>query len=184
MSTLFVVTFLTGLGLSGVTFLSGFHGRHIHLPKVFRHGGKTKTPAVNLAAITAFLVWFGGGGLLLERATDTAPLLGGGAIAIGSLGGALINRLLGALMRQEHTAERLTIVGTIGRLTVPIRAGNGTGELVFTHQGTRQVRAARSDCGRALDKGVEVVVTRYEKGIAYVATWAELPAVTPESQEE
>ena len=57
---------------------------------------------------------------------------------------------------------------------VPIRAGDGTGEIVFTHAGTRRVAGARSENGRAITKGTEVVVTRYEKGIAYVVTWSDL----------
>ena len=30
---------------------------------------------------------------------------------------------------------------------------------------------ARSDDGREIPRGAEVIVTRYEKGIAYVRTW-------------
>ena len=33
---------------------------------------------------------------------------------------------------------------------------------------------ARSDDGQAISKGTEVVITRYEKGIAYVRRWDEL----------
>jgi hypothetical protein len=40
--------------------------------------------------------------------------------------------------------------------------------------GTRRVCGARSDDGSALANGVEVVVTRYERGIAYVQLWSEL----------
>jgi len=35
---------------------------------------------------------------------------------------------------------------------------------------------ARSDDGEAIEKGVEVVITRHEKGLVYVRTWAELAA--------
>lgn len=192
MTTIFVVCFVAGLGLSVVSFVSGlhsvtlfdniFHGvvhghRMLPLPNAIRHGGlkKSKSSMVNAAAITAFLTWFGGGGLLLERLTPLSlRLIVGGAVVIGLSGGALINSAINALARQESIAASLTMTGVIARVVVPIRAGDGTGEIVFTHAGTRRVSGARSDSGQALDKGTEVIVTRYEKGIAYVATWNEL----------
>jgi hypothetical protein len=191
MTTLFVVCFIAGLGLSVVSFVSGlehvnvfdniFHGHAPHLPKMIRHSGSRgshhRGSALNAASITAFLVWFGGGGLLLERLTPwSLPLIVAGSAVIGLFGGTLLNRVIGALSRRESMAEALTMTGTIARTTIPIRAGDGTGEIVFTHQGTRRVAGARSDDGRAIGKGVEVVVTRYEKGIAYVTTWDELAA--------
>jgi hypothetical protein len=187
MTTLFVVCFIAGLGLSVVSFLSGFdeitlfehvfhgHGhRGVHLPRVL-HPKKGRSSMINVATITAFLTWFGGGGLLLERLTPFAPMLVvGGAAVIGLAGGSLVNRVIGALARRESTAESLSMIGVIAKTVVPIRAGDGTGEIVFTHAGTRRVAGARSDDGTAIDKGVEVVVTRYEKGIAYVTTWETL----------
>jgi hypothetical protein len=189
MNTLFVVCFVAGLGLSVVSFVSGlqhvtlfdniFHGhRIVHLPNAIRHAGLKRSRAtsmVNAAAITAFLTWFGGGGLLLDRLTPwSMPFVEGGALAIGLVGGAVINSAINALARRESTAQSLSMIGVIGRIVIPIREGEGTGEMVFTHAGTRRVAGARSDNGRAIPKGTEVVVTRYEKGIAYVATWDEL----------
>lgn len=189
MTTLFVVCFVAGLGLSVVSFVSGlqhvtlfdniFHGHHsIQLPNAIRHAGLRRgraTSMVNAAAITAFLTWFGGGGLLLERLTPWIPaLVAGGAAVVGLFGGALINSAINALARHESTAQSLSMIGVIARTVMPIRAGDGTGEIVFTHAGTRRVAGARSDSGRDVPKGTEVVVTRYEKGIAYVATWEEL----------
>jgi hypothetical protein len=46
--------------------------------------------------------------------------------------------------------------------------------MVYTQMGTRRVCGARSDDGTAIAKGTEVVVTRYEKGIAYVRLWSEM----------
>ena len=189
MTTLFVVCFVGGMGLSVISFVSGlqhvtlfdniFHGhRVLHVPNAVRHAGLKKNKAgsmVNAAAITAFLTWFGGGGLLLERLTRFAlPLIVIGAIVVGLAGGALINSAINALAQRESVAESLSMIGVIGKTVVPIREGEGTGEIVFTHAGTRRVAGARSDHGRAIPKGTEVVVTRYEKGIAYVATWDEL----------
>jgi hypothetical protein len=174
MTTIFVICFITGLGLSVISFASVSHV--LHLPHFVRHGAVRKSSSMlNAAAMTAFLTWFGGGGLLLERLTPFAlPLVASGAVAMGLSGGALINSVIHALARQETTAESLSMIGVIGRTVVPIREGDGTGEIVFTHAGTRRVAGARSDSKRAIPKGTEVVVMRYEKGIAYVATWDEL----------
>jgi hypothetical protein len=192
MTTLFVVCFIAGLGLSVVSFVSGlqhvtlfdniFHGHHaVRLPNVrqLRPGRGRTNSSVNAAAITAFLTWFGGGGLLLERLTPWSHrLIIGGSVVVGLAGGALINSVINTLARNETTAQSLSMIGVIGRTVVPIRAGDGTGEIVFTHAGTRRVAGARSETGKDVPKGTEVVVTRYEKGIAYVATWDELNAIT------
>ena len=72
------------------------------------------------------------------------------------------------------------MVGVLGRLCVPIREG-GTGELIYSQMGTRRVCGARSDDGGAMAKGTEVVVTRYEKGIAYVRLWSEMSGALDEA---
>ena len=64
-------------------------------------------------------------------------------------------------------------VGVLGRIISPIRAG-GTGEIIFSQEGTRHTCGARSEAGEALAKETEVVVTRYEHGIAYVRRWDEM----------
>lgn len=56
---------------------------------------------------------------------------------------------------------------------MPIRVG-GTGEIIFSQAGTRKTCGARSEDGAAVEKGSEVIVTRYEKGIAYVRLWEEM----------
>jgi hypothetical protein len=75
------------------------------------------------------------------------------------------------------------MVGVLGKLCVPIRAG-GTGELVYAQVGTRRVCGARSEDGSAMAKGTEVVVTRYDKGIAYVRLWSEMSGEEGEPAEE
>lgn len=174
MATVFVATFIAGLGLSAVSFASV--SRVLHLPHFMRHGAVKKTGSmINAAAITAFLTWFGGSGFLLDELTRLAlPFVASLAGAIGVSGAAFINSAINALARQESAAEPLSMIGVIGRTVVAIRAGDGTGEIVFTHAGTRRVAGARSESGRAIAKGTEVVVLRYEKGIAYVAQWDEL----------
>jgi hypothetical protein len=188
MTTLFITCFIAGLGLSVVSFVSGlehinvfdnvFHGHRVfHMPRLVRHAApkRAKTSMINAAAITAFLTWFGGGGLLLERLTPwSRVLIVTGASVIGLAGGSLINSVINTLSRKESVAESLSMIGMIAKTIVPIRAGDGTGEIVFTHAGARRVCAARSEDARAIEKGTEVVVTKYERGIAYVITWAEL----------
>ena len=182
MTTPFVVCFIAGLGLSVVSFVSGlehvnvfdrvFAHRALQLrPHAHPHGGR-RASMVNAAAITAFLTWFGGGGLLIERLTPwSRELIVAGAIVIGAVGASVINSVIGRLSKDETSAEPLSMLGIIAKTVVPIREGDGTGEIVFRHAGTRRVCGARSEGGRAIAKGTEVVVTRYEKGIAYVTTW-------------
>jgi hypothetical protein len=73
----------------------------------------------------------------------------------------------------EFEPEDPEMVGILGRLSISIRVG-GTGEIVFTQGGTRHCTAARSEEGTAIAKSTEVVVTRFEKGIAYVRRWEDL----------
>ena len=64
-------------------------------------------------------------------------------------------------------------VGVLGRVISPIREG-GTGEIIFSQEGTRHTCGARSENGEALARETEVIITRYEKGIAYVRRWDEM----------
>jgi hypothetical protein len=63
----------------------------------------------------------------------------------------------------------------LGRLSQPIRPG-GTGEMIYSLGGTRHSCGARSVDGAAIDKGSEVIVTAYDRGIAYVRCWDDLAA--------
>jgi hypothetical protein len=67
------------------------------------------------------------------------------------------------------------MVGVLGRLSNPIREA-GTGELIYSHGGTRHSCGARSADGQAIAKGAEVVVTAYDRGIAYVKPWDDMAA--------
>ena len=63
--------------------------------------------------------------------------------------------------------------GIVGTISMPIRE-NGTGEIIFSNLTVRgAVRAHACDDGTAAGKGAEVVIERYEKGIAYVKRWEE-----------
>lgn len=180
MATLFLICFLVGVGVSAVSLFASFlhlhHGGNFHFHghghgyanSLLKHGSEWFGSLFNLAAITMFLAWFGGVGLLLEEATTLAlapiVVIAGGA---GFTGGATIVRIMRALRRRERPLQPIQLVGAIGRLTIPIREG-GTGEIVYTLDGTRRVSGARADDSRAIPRDTEVVITRYDKGIAYV----------------
>jgi len=65
------------------------------------------------------------------------------------------------------------MVGVLGRVSSRIQAG-GTGEMIFSQEGSRRSTAARSEDGTEIARDTEVVITRFEKGIAYVRRWDEL----------
>ncbi len=65
------------------------------------------------------------------------------------------------------------MTGVLGRVSIPIREG-GTGEIIYAQAGTRRTCGARSEAGGAIPKGAEVMVTRYDRGIAYVRLWEEM----------
>jgi hypothetical protein len=131
----------------------------------------------NFVSLTAFLAWFGGTGYLLTRFSTV--WVGFGlllSIASGLIGGGIIFLFLSrVLISREETMDPADyeMVGVLGRIVSPIREG-GTGELVYSQAGTRRVCGVRCEDGSAVAKGTEVVVTRYEKGIAYARRWSEM----------
>jgi len=131
----------------------------------------------NPATLAAFLAWFGGTGYLLAR--YSALWVGFGlllAAVVGLVGGGIVFVFVSkVLVSHEESMDPADyeMVGVLGKLSVSIRAG-GTGEMLYSQMGTRRVCGARSDNGAAIEKGKEVVVTRYDKGIAYVRLWSEL----------
>jgi|HubBroStandDraft_4_1064222.scaffolds.fasta_scaffold131534_2 hypothetical protein len=131
----------------------------------------------NFVTITAFLAWFGGTGYLLTRFSSVWVGLGLlFSVISGLAGGGIIFLFLSrVLMSDEENMDPADyeMVGVLGRVCVSIREG-GTGEVIYSQVGTRRVCGARSEDGIAIAKGTEVVVTRYEKGIAYVRLWSEM----------
>ena len=131
----------------------------------------------NFVTVTAFLAWFGGTGYLLTRFSSV--WVGMGllfSVISGLAGGGIIFLFLSrVLMSDEENMDPADyeMAGVLGRVCVSIREG-GTGEVIYSQVGTRRVCGARSENGSAIAKGTEVVVTRYEKGIAYVRLWSEM----------
>jgi hypothetical protein len=137
--------------------------------------------------IAAFLAWFGGTGYLLTRFSAVWVGLGLLLSVIGGLigGGIIFLFLAKVLISDEETMDPADyqMVGVLGKLCVSIREG-GTGELLYSQMGTRRVCGARSENGPAIPKGSEVVVTRYERGIAYVRLWSEMSGEADEAAAE
>jgi hypothetical protein len=134
-------------------------------------------PAFNFFTLTAFLTWFGGTGYLLTRYSTLWVVTGlAFALVSGLMGAGIMFFFLNkVLMSPEENLDPADyeLVGTLGRISVPIRDG-GTGEIIYTQAGTRRACGARAEKGRAIAKGSEVVVTRYERGIAYVTLWEDM----------
>lgn len=185
----YLVCFVVGLFLSVVMFLAGgahLPHVHIHLPGMHGHFGVGHGAAaghggqigpINPITLTAFLAWFGGTGYLLSRhsglAYASALIV---AILAGTGGAAIIYLFMAKVLTSEDEAldpADFEMVGVLGKLSVRIREG-GTGEVIYSQAGTRRVCGARSEDGSAILKGTEVVVTRYENGIAYVRRWSEM----------
>ena len=199
----FLVCFLVGVTLSVLSFIGGsfhlphfhVHVPHVHLPQghvAVPHAGADPSvmaghapgasqgadlPVVNFATLTAFLAWFGGAGYLLMRySTLVFSVVLLISIGIGLVGAAIVFLFIAKLLLKYDRAldpadyER---VGVLARVISSIREG-GTGEIIFSQEGTRHTCGARSDTGEAVARDTEVIITRYEKGIAYVRPWDEM----------
>jgi membrane protein implicated in regulation of membrane protease activity len=141
-------------------------------------GGRTAhISPFNLITATAFLAWFGGAGFLLTRFSGLWFVTGLGlAICSGVVGGGIVFVFLSrVLISHEESMDPADyeMAGVLGRVSVPIRE-QGTGEIIYSQAGTRRTCGARGEDGSAIAKGAEVMVTRYEKGIAYVRLWTEM----------
>jgi hypothetical protein len=199
--TFYLVCFLAGLMLSLVSLLGGMghFGGHVHVPHVhvphashFPHvpqgtggashaasGGGAEVPWWNAFSIMIFLCWFGAAGYLLTKyGSFVAGIVVVLAAICGLAGGAIIFTFLTKVLmphERELTADETDVVGVVGRVSAPIRAG-GTGEIVYQQLGATRSAIARSDDGGGIGKEEEVYVIRYEKGVAYVKRWEDLEA--------
>jgi membrane protein implicated in regulation of membrane protease activity len=178
----FLGCFVFGFVVSLIAFLAG--STHLHLNHghfhVHGHGhGSSGVSKFNFGTIAAFLTWFGGAGYILSTWGGIGLVLVlAGAIVGGVSGGALIFLFAAKVLApgdQPLDPEDYRIVGALGRVSSPV-ISNGTGEMIFVQQGRRSGVPIRSETGRPICAGKEVVVTRYEDGIAYVREWDELTA--------
>jgi hypothetical protein len=145
------------------------HGAHLHKPS------SAELPFFNMATLMVFVCWFGGIGYLLTQGHVLASFFIVLLATFGGLFGSwMVYRFMRLLMKHEKPLDPhdFEMIGVVGNVVVSVRQG-GTGEMVYLQAGTRRVCGIRSENGTAIPKGAEVVVTRYEKGIAFVRVWEE-----------
>jgi membrane protein implicated in regulation of membrane protease activity len=179
----YLICFCIGLALAALSLAGGFHHHlhigHHHLPSAGRgHGADSNSVGtLNGFTLTAFLCWFGGAGYLMERYGGLwTPVILALATLSGLAAGAVILWFLARVLAPHDkalTAEDTEIVGVIGRVSGTIRS-EGTGEILYSQNGARCSSPARSDTGEPIARDMEVVVMRYERGVAYVRRWDEL----------
>ena len=181
---IFLGCFVVGFVLSALSFAFGVVDTHIHFPWETHvhadvlHGAHAHSVGpINFATITAFVAWFGGAGYLLTTEFRWLALPAVLASVVVGLGGAAIVFVLMAKVLwspdENLQSADFHMAGVLGRLSQPIRAG-GIGELIYSHGGARKSCGARTADGGAIEKGAEVVVTEYERGIATVRRWTDL----------
>jgi hypothetical protein len=185
---IFLGCFVFGFVLSALSFAFGIVDAHVHFPWEHHlqvgalHGahGPAVGP-INFATLTAFLAWFGGTGYLLTSQFRWVALPAIGlSMVLGLCGATAVFWIMAHLLWSPHENMQSAdyhMVGVLGRVSQPIREG-GIGELIYSRKGVRQSCGARSADGRAIEKGAEVVVTGYERGIASVRRWTDLAAET------
>jgi membrane protein implicated in regulation of membrane protease activity len=160
---------------------------HFHLPHFHgsghgaAHGGShggvrggMHISWLNASTVLAFLAWFGGTGYMLTKYSHVHTFF---VVAVATLAGLaagwVVLRFLVKLVGPSDEPlreEDRRITGAIATVSMTIRE-NGTGEIIFPLGGGRRCSGARSEDGKAIEKGAEVVIERYEKGIAYVKRW-------------
>jgi hypothetical protein len=141
---------------------SAAHGSHI--------------PWFNATTAMAFLAWFGGVGYIL---TTHSRLMAMASLSIATSAGLfasyVVFRFMTRLMRDsqgEMYDWDYRLEGVVGTVSMSIRE-KGTGEVIFERDGARRSVSARCESGTPITKDREVVIERYEDGIAYVRAWEE-----------
>ena len=167
-SDFYLICFAVGGGFSLMALMGNtFHAPHLHL----HHGGGHAGGVFNMGTFAAFLLWFGAAGYLITR-FETWWFVWGLLLSgvLGLIGASMVFYFIArVLMRGDIPLDPADydMIGVLGRVTCPIRQG-GIGEMTFSQHGRRSATTIRSVDGAPIPKGVEVVVTRYEKGVAYV----------------
>jgi len=197
-SDFYLICFAIGFLFSLISFVAGglnvhghwphVHGLHFdsggahvpggHGPATHAHGTPTQSVSpFNFFTIAIFLAWFGGTGYLLTRYSTIVFALGLViSTAVGLIGASIVFTFLAkVLMSPEALMDPADyeMVGVVGRVSSSIRE-SGTGEIIYSQAGSRRACPARSEDSVAIERDAEVVVTRYEKGIAYIRRWEEV----------
>jgi membrane protein implicated in regulation of membrane protease activity len=121
----------------------------------------------------AFLTWFGGAGFIVTRTIGWGPIAAVPLALLSGLSGGtimfvLLARVLWPMRSKPMSSTEFRLPGTPARVVSSIREG-GVGEIVYTKSGTRFTAGARAESNQPISKGTEVVIIRYERGLAYVA---------------
>ena len=195
----YLICFVVGFAFTTISFFTGTMHLHLHLPghghihagghaQGGAKGGHGALMFLNPMSIAVFLAWFGGTGYLLAHFRHiwvfAGLLLSSAAGIVG--GGIVFLFFTKVLLRHDYTMDPadFEMVGVLGRVSGTIRQ-DGTGEIIFEQQGARKASAARSEVNEEVARGEEVIVTRYENGVAYVRRWSELAnqaGILPEEQ--
>src|SRR5690349_18990928 len=134
-SDFYLVCFLLGFSLSALALLAG--SVHLHLPHLHVHQGvhlghgaagqRGGLSCFNFGTIAAFLAWFGGTGYLLERYYHVWVVMALGMAVLSGFGAASVVFwfLARVLMARESSldAADYEMIGVLGKLSIPIRAG-------------------------------------------------------------
>jgi len=176
---------LATLLLGGLHFGHG-HGWHVHSA----HGAASSghghaahhsahansswmSALVNPNIFAVFLCWFGGVGYLLTRHSGWLLWVDLTiAVLLGLFGAWLLASFIRFLQLREKPLDPADyqMVGVLGRVSSAIRP-DGVGEVIYVRDGARRPVCARSEDGSLIGRDTEVVITRFEKGIASVRTW-------------
>ena len=159
--------FLFGLLLTVATLVLGAADLGVH----HGHPDNAGPLHASLVAILVFLTWLGGVGFVLRRAADwpllaalpIAAILGVGVGAVVQLAVRKLSNSAGSVLEPEQ----FRLPGTLGRVTSSIRP-DGTGEVIYEQGGVRHAVAARSSGKQALPRGTEIVILRFDRGVATV----------------
>jgi membrane protein implicated in regulation of membrane protease activity len=162
----------------GVDFMPGAHvggdvGGDANGPASHLGHAPTMSP-FNFSTLMVFLAWFGGAGALLASQWHAGFFVAlAGSTASGLFGASLVFMFITKVLLPHDASmspRDYQLKGTVGTLTLGIRAG-GTGEIAYVQGGTRKLCAARALDGGVIPNGTEVVVVRFDQGIAYVRCW-------------
>jgi len=181
---IFLGCFVIGFVFSVMSFVLGAvgvdlhaHAPFVHHPHVPHQVGKGGASPFNLATFMAFLAWFGGTGYLLTSRFGwvAIPALTV-AVFSGFAGATIVFWVMAHVLWSPHENMRSAdhrIIGALGRVNQSIRQ-DGIGEVIYSTGGIRRSCGARSADGAAIEKGTEVVVTAYDRGIASVRRWDDM----------